>query len=164
MLVILLSALAVAADAEAAPKTAPTILTASIKDEKLVVKLTHVVVVPVTVVKKEKVGDKEVDVTTTSFKMETRTIEQKHDLKKATFGTAGGKKLDLDAVKKKLEKPMPIVVSGDGKEIDESYLKLFDKDVIVIVLPVPMPKIPLPPPPPPPVKDGPPPPPKKEDR
>jgi hypothetical protein len=167
MLMILLSALAVSADAEA-PKTAPTILTASIKDEKLVVKLTHVVVVPVTVVTKEKVGDKEVEVPKTTFKMETRTIEQKHDLKKATFGTAGGKKLDLDAVKKKLEKPTPIVVSGDGKEIDESYLKLFDKDVIVIVLPIPMPKIPLPPPPPPPAKDGPPvpkdAPPKKEDK
>jgi hypothetical protein len=156
MFAILLGALAVAADAEATPKEPPRILTASVKDGQLVSKLVVTVAVPVTVTQKVNVNGKEQDVTTTTYKTEQRTIEQKYDLKKATFSTAGGKKLDLDAVKKRLAKPLPVVVSGNGKAVDESYLKLFDKDALVIVLPMPEPlKVPqvtpppLPPPPPP---------------
>jgi len=137
MLVILLSALAVAADVEPAAKAEPPrILTASVKDGKLVSRLRQNVVVPVTTAQKVRKGDTEEVVYVTSYRRETRTIDLAFDLKKATMRTAGGKKLDLDALKKKLDKPQPVVVSADGREVDESYLKLFDKDVIVIVVPL----------------------------
>jgi hypothetical protein len=158
MLVILLGALAVAADAEPAPKEPPRILTASVKDDQLVSKMVVTVVVPVTIKQKVNNNGKEEEVTVTSYKSEQRTIEQKYDLKKATFSTAGGKKLDLDAVKKRLAKAQPVVVSGNGKAVDESYLKLFDKDALVIVVPMPEPMkvpqlVPPPAPPSPPTKE-----------
>jgi len=161
MLVILMAALAVAADDKPAPsKEPPRIVKASIKDDKLVVHTTVTVSVPVTVVEKVKTKEgKELEVTKTMVKSETRTVEQSYDLKKATATTAGGKKISLDDLKKKLEKPQAIVLSADGNAIDESYLKLFDKDVIVIVVPmprmdvVPFPQPVTPPPPPPPVKE-----------
>jgi len=148
MLPILLSVLAVSADAEPpAPKEPPQVLTASVKGDKLVSKRTVTVNVPVTVIQKVKQGDKEVDVTVTRLVPEMRTVEVAMDLSRATITTAGGKKLDLDALKKRLDKPRPVVVSGDGKPVDESYLKLLDKDAIVIVVPrtESKPKRPLPP-------------------
>jgi len=165
MFAILLAAVALTADEtpapkdspkEAAAKAPPRIITASVKGDKLVTQatVTQVVPVPVTVKEKTKEG-KEVDVTRVTMKTETRTIEQSYDLKKATATTAGGKKISLDDLKKKLARPQAIVVSADGNAVDEAYLKLFDKDVIVIVAP--MPKVvatplvvPTPPPPPPP--------------
>jgi hypothetical protein len=158
MFVILLGAIALGAEADEAPKVPPRILTASVKDDQLVSKMVVTVVVPVTIKQKVNNNGKEEEVPVTSYKSEQRTIEQKYDLKKATFSTAGGKKLDLDAVKKRLAKPQPVVVSGNGKAVDASYLKLFDKDALVIVVPMPEPlKVPQlappPAPPSPPTKD-----------
>ena len=141
MFVILLGALALGADADA-PKPPPRILTASVKDDKLVSKLVYTVMMVVPVTRKENQNGKEVEVTTTELVPQQRTDVETFDLKKATFSTAGGKKLDLDAVKKRLEKPQPVVLSGDGKAVDESYLKLFDKDALVIVVPLPIPQAP----------------------
>jgi len=148
MLVILLAAIALAADetpvprdapkveAEAA-KAAPRIVTASVKDDKLVLRNTCTVAVPVTVVRKVKNKDgKEEDVAVTTARTETRNVEQSYELKKVTATTAGGKKVSADDLKKKLAKARPVVVSADGNAVDESYLKLFDKDVIVLVVPL----------------------------
>jgi len=149
MFVILLGAIALGADADEAPKAPPRILTASVKDDQLISKVVVPVVVPVTIRQKVNNNGREEEVTVTTYRTETRTIDQKWELKKSTFSTAGGKKLDLDAVKKRLAKPQPVVVSTNGKAGDESYLKLFDKDALVIVVPMPEPlKQPLLPPPP----------------
>jgi hypothetical protein len=154
MFVILLGAIALGADADEAPKAPPRILTASVKDDQLVSKVVIPVVVPVTIRQKVNNNGKEEEVTVTTYRTETRTIEQKWELKKSTFSTAGGKKLDLDAVKKRLAKPQPVVLSTTGKAVDESYLKLFDKDALVIVVPMPEPlKVPAPAPPGPPTKE-----------
>jgi hypothetical protein len=140
MFAILLGAL-IAADvpvepAKDAPKAqAPVILTASVKGEQLVSQRQVTVAVPVTVQKKTIVNGQEQVVTVTEYRTELRMQERAWDLKKATFSTAGGKKLDLDDLKKQLDKPRPIVFSSDGKAIDAAYLKLFDKDAIVIVAP-----------------------------
>src|SRR5262249_45103805 len=138
----------------AATKAPPVIITASVKDDKLVTQTTVTVAVPVTVTVKEKTKEgKDVEVTRTSFKAVMKTVEHSYDLKKAKVTTAGGKKISLDDLKKKLAKPQPIVLSADGNAIDEAYLKLFDKDAIVIVGPrqeAPPLLVPTPPPPPPP--------------
>jgi hypothetical protein len=141
MFVILLGALALGAGADA-PKPSPRIVTASVKDDWLVCKTTQNVAIPVITTQKVNNNGKEEDVTTYSTRIEMRTLEQAFELKKASFSTAGGKKLDLDAAKKRLEKPQPVVLSGDGKAVDESYLKLFDKDALVIVVPPPVPQAP----------------------
>jgi len=138
MFAIVLSVLAVSADDKpAVPKQPPRILTASVKGDMLFTRRVVLAEVPVKTIKKVKQGDKEVEVAVTTYKVEKRPVTQAISLDGATFGTAGGKKLDLDAVKKRLARPTPIVISGDGKPVDESYLKLFDRDVIVIVMPPP---------------------------
>jgi hypothetical protein len=140
MFAILLGAL-IAADvpvepAADAPKgQPPRILTASVKGEQLVSRQKVTVTVPITVQEKIVVNGQEQVVTKTAYRTEERMQELTWDLKKATISTAGGKKLDLDDLKKQLDKPRPIVFSSDGKAIDAAYLKLFDKDVIVIVAP-----------------------------
>jgi len=139
MFAILLSALAVAADDVEPPQKAPPprFVLVTLKDDHLV----HRAIVPVTVAVKRKV---EVDV---NGKKEAREVveyqtrmewhEQKWEVKKATITTAGGKKLGLDDLKKRLAKPQVVFVSGDGKAVDEAYLKLLDKDAIVVVPEVP---------------------------
>src|SRR5262249_12921964 len=135
MFAILLSALAVSADVEpATPREAPRILVAWFEGDQLHSRQVVTVTVPVTVTRKVKQGDNEIAVTETRLVPEMRPVEIAYDLKKATFGTAGGKKLDLDALKKRLAKAQPIVLASDGKPVDEAYLKVLDKDAIVIVL------------------------------
>src|SRR4051812_41363609 len=111
MFVMLLAALAIAADEKPVPKEvkpkevapakqAPRIITASVKDDKLVVQVNVSYAVPVTITEKVKTKEgKEVEVTKTMVKTVTRTEEQSYDLKKATATTAGGKKISLDDLK-----------------------------------------------------------------
>jgi hypothetical protein len=137
MLVVLLSALAVSAEPEPAPKSPePCVLTASVKGDKLTLRVTQALVTYVEErVKVEKNG-KEEEVTVKKIVPNLRTVQMEHDLKKATFTTAGGKKLSLDDVRKRLDKPQPVVVSSDGRAVDAAFLKLFDRDAVVILLPL----------------------------
>jgi hypothetical protein len=77
----------------------------------------------------------------------TETYRQHWSLDKAAISEAGGKKLDKEALAKRLAKPAVIVMSSDGKSIDAGYLKLFQKDTLVVVIPAPPSKIPPPVPP-----------------
>jgi hypothetical protein len=137
MLAVLLSALAVSADPEPAPRSAePCVLTASVQGDKLTLRVTQAFQVHVEeMVKVEKNGKAE-EVKVNKVRPEMRTIQYQRDLKAATFTTAGGKKLTLDDVRKRLDRPQPVVVSGDGKAVGAAFLKLFDKDAIVVVLPL----------------------------
>jgi len=153
MLAMLMCVFVAAAADEPEPATKappPTILMASVKDDQLASRVTVTANKAVPVTRKVKVGDKEVDVTTYESVPELRTVEVRHDLSKATFSTAGGKKLTVEDAKKRLTKAQPVVLSSDGKAVDAAYLKLFDKDALVIVMPLPVAKIGIAPPPPPP--------------
>jgi len=154
MIAMLMCALVLAAADEPEPATKappPTILLASVKDDHLVSRVAVTAYKAVAVTRKVKVGDKEVEVTTQEFVPEMRTVEVKRDLSKATFNTAGGKKLTLEDAKKRLAKVQPVVLSSDGKAVDEAYLKVFDKDALVIVMPQAKIGVAPPPPPPPPL-------------
>ena len=79
------------------------------------------------------------------------TILRAWDLKKAKIASAGGKKIDLDTLRKRLAVETPVFVSADGKPIDKGYLKLLREDVIVIEAPlIAPPATPVAPPPAPP--------------
>jgi len=137
MLVILLSALAVSGDPEPAPRSAePCVLTASVKDDKLTLRVTQVFMTYVEEKVKAEKNGKEEEATVKKIHPQRRTVQYQRDLKEATFTTAGGKKLSLDDVRKRLDKPQPVVVSGDGRAVDAEFLKLFDKDAVVVVLPM----------------------------
>jgi hypothetical protein len=46
-----------------------------------------------------------------------------------------GKKLDRDAVRKRLKKDTPVLISSDGKPVDPFYLKLTRPGTLVLVAP-----------------------------
>jgi hypothetical protein len=118
---------------EAAPKSPPYFFTVMLEGDVLVHRATVTEYVPV--VKEIEVDDngKKVKKQVQEFVPRTREIKVTFDPKKASIATAGGKKLDLDALKKRIKKSQIVVVSGDYKPVDEAYLKLLDKDTIVIV-------------------------------
>lgn len=137
MYAILLAAL-VSADVEPgpAPKARalpPMLLVASASKGRIVSRREVVEAVPVTVTEKVNVNGREEERTITKYVTQVRMVEQAWELKKVKAGTAGGKKLDAEAVEKRLGKAQAIIVSADGKEVDPVYLKLFDKDALVIV-------------------------------
>jgi len=134
MLAILLTTLAVAADVEPAQKgAAPRFVLVALKGDQLVNRTAVTVMVPVTRQVEVEVNGKKETRTVTEIVPQMQMSEQKWDVKKATITTAGGKKLGLDDLKKRLAKPQVVLVSGDGKAVDEAYLKLLDKDAIVVV-------------------------------
>jgi len=136
MLVILLSALAVAADDVEPPvqkSVAPRLVLVALKGDQLVHRAVVTVSVPVSKAVEVEMNGKKVTRVVTEYVQEQRTVELAWDAKKATITTAGGKKIDFDDLKKRLPKPRMVVVSGDGKAVDDAYLKLLDKDAIVIV-------------------------------
>jgi len=134
MFAIVLCAVAVSADPEPpTQKEPPRFVLVKLEGDQLVSRAT----VPVSravKVKKEFNNNGKIEVReVVEYVTEMRVIERAWDLKNVTVTTAGGKKLDLDAVKKRLTKPQVVVFSGDGKAVDESYLKVLDKDALVIV-------------------------------
>jgi len=134
MFAIVLCAAAVSADPEPyALKEPPRLVLVKLEGDQLVTRITVAETVPVT--KKVEVNNNgKIEVReVTEYVTRMRLVTQAWDLKKVKVTTAGGKKLDLDSVKKGLANPQVVVVSGDGKPIDEAYLKVLDKDAIVIV-------------------------------
>lgn len=141
MSALLLAALLAAADGPEPAPAAPTgppprILNASIKGDQLHSTQVVQVVVPIVFTEKVVINGQATDVTKTKNITQSRTQEESWDLKKATLTTAGGKKLDLDDLRKQFAKPRPVILSTSGKAIEAGYLKLFDKDAIVIVVPL----------------------------
>jgi hypothetical protein len=133
MLAILMCGLAVAADVEPpASKTAPQLLLVTLRGDQLVHRVTVIRYVPVQKTVTVNVNGKLEARTVTENVAEQRTEEHAIDLKKATVRTAGGKKLDLDAVKKRLEKPQVVVLSADGKAVHEAYLKVLNREALVV--------------------------------
>src|SRR4051794_32230535 len=124
MLAILLSALAVAADDVEPPvqkDSPPRFVLVALKGDQLVHRATVTVSMPVRKKVEVEVNGKKETREVTEYVTEARVIEQKWDAKKATITTAGGKKLGLDDLKKRLARPRVVVVSGDGKAVDEAY-------------------------------------------
>jgi len=117
----------------AGQKAPPRFVLVKLQGDKLVHRTTVTEFVPVT--KEIEVDDngKKVKKQITEYQTRLRQVEVTFDPKKAAIATAGGKKLNLDDLKKRLARPQVVVVSGDGKAVDEAYLKLLDKDAIVIV-------------------------------
>jgi len=137
MFALLLAAVAVGADVEPATKGGgpPLFVIASVKDDKLVRRMAIVSYKAETRTVEVNVNGKIEKQNVTVQVPVWQMIEQAWDLKKGTAKTAGGKKLDLDALKKLMEKPRVVIVSSDGKAVDDAYLKLLDKEAIVIVAP-----------------------------
>lgn len=144
MSVLLLISSLVAADVDAEPATkgpAPVILTASVKGDQLVSRFDRTRSVPVRTVQKVNKDGKEVLVEVETYQTFVETLEEVQDVTKATFSTAGGKRLTLDEARKRLGKRQHVIVSSDGRPVDASYLRLFDRDVLVIVAPRTQPKV-----------------------
>jgi hypothetical protein len=120
-----------------APKGPPPAVRPAVldKDGALLVTYHAVVLVPVTMRVQENVNGMVVTKTVTTYQKEIRVMQRKQSLEKATFSEAGGKKLDKEALGRRLAKPAPVLFSQDGKPIDPAYLKLFKKDLVVITLP-----------------------------
>jgi len=134
MFAIVLCALAVSADPEpAVPKEPPMMVLVTLRGDQLVNRTTVTAYKAVQVKEKYDNNGKTEERVVTKYVAETQVIERAWDLTKVTVTTAGGKKLDADAVKKRLTKPQVVIVSGNGKPIDEAYLKVLDKDALVIV-------------------------------
>jgi len=128
-----LGVLCVAADAEAEVKLPPSLLLVKLDGD--MISFRYPAAVHRAVKKVVEVDDNGKKVKKEVFEHVTgmEMVEHKWDLKKAKVTTAGGKKLDLDAVKKRLAKPQVVVLSVDSKPVDEAYLKALDKDTLVIV-------------------------------
>ena len=133
MFAILLCGLTVAADVEPpASKEPPRLLLVTLQGDQLVSRVTVTSAVPVQKTITVNVNGKPETRTVTEYVTQLRTVEHAIDLKKSTVRTVGGKKLDLDAVKKRLVKPQVVVVSADGKAVNEAYLKVLDKDALIV--------------------------------
>lgn len=57
------------------------------------------------------------------------------EVKDLTISTADGRKLDIAEGIKKLEKGGIVVISGDGKPVSPTFLKVFKDDTLVLVSP-----------------------------
>lgn len=57
------------------------------------------------------------------------------DVKDLTITTADGKKLDKDEAMKRLGKGAIVVVSGDGKPVSPTFLKVFKDETLVLASP-----------------------------
>jgi hypothetical protein len=86
-------------------------------------------------IKNVSVDGKAVAVTQESVRPVYETHTRELLLESATFFEVGGKKIDPAELPKRLDPGTVVVVSGDGKEIDPTCLKLLAKDAIVIVAP-----------------------------
>jgi hypothetical protein len=136
MLVLLLTLFGAPVPAQPEPPKGapPQIWPVKLVDGTLVGRRTETVVVPVFRQVKVNVGGKEEIQSTMEYVPTTRTMERRWSLDKATISEAGGKKLDKEALAKRLEKRTVVVLSSDGKPVAPGYLKVFQKETLVIVL------------------------------
>ncbi|MGL4550634.1 MAG: hypothetical protein ACRC33_05565 [Gemmataceae bacterium] len=117
---------------------APTMMVLQVKDKALVSerKVTVDKAVPHKVTK--VVEGKTVEETVTKVvKEEVKTTSASYPIEGATFQTAGGKKLDPAEALKKLATPTLVVVSADGRPVDEGFLAALKPGTLVVVVPSP---------------------------
>jgi hypothetical protein len=146
----LLAVLAVTARAQerAGPSLPPWITKASFnKDGKLVVQLVvpdvHEEVREVEVVRggRRVIEKRKVPVET------PKVVNRSFDTRGLQVSDAEGNRLKVESARRLLDRPTPVVISGDGRPVSPAYLKMFRRDTLVLILP---------PPPPPPADKAPP--------
>jgi len=134
----------------------PTIATVQVEKDALVSNQTITQQRPETRTITENVGGKNVTRTITVLVPVTVISKQAWSLKGAKAQQADGTKIEIDALKKRLATPRPVVIATDGQPIDPAYLRLLQKNTIVVIVPrmapgaigvVPAPPIKAPPPP-----------------
>jgi hypothetical protein len=127
-------ALAVCLAANAPP---PLIVIASVKGGHLVVEERQIRFAQKQMTQTVTTADGRVEKRTVTVMVpESVLVQKKWELKKGALTDPEGKKLDADAVAKRLARPAPVVVSADGKKIDPSFLKVLKGDVIVFTGPM----------------------------
>jgi len=133
MFAILLSVLAVSADAQPEVKFPPSLLLVKLDGDAITFRYPSAVHRAVKKVVEVEENGKKVKKEVIEHVTGMEMVEHRRDLSRATVTTAGGKKLDLDAAKKRLAKPQVVVLSHDYKPVEEAYLKALDRDTLVIV-------------------------------
>ena len=116
--------------------TAPTMMVLQAKDKMLVRESTVKVGETVPVLEEVTVGGKKVTRTvyrTVEKELKTSTA---YPIEGTTFQTAGGKKLEKEEALKKLATPTLVVVSSDGKPVDEGFLAALKPGTLVVVTPM----------------------------
>ncbi len=133
---VILLALIGADDPVATPKGPPPQMAfVKVAGGKIVRSVT--VTVPVAVEREVEVivGGKTEKRKVVETRLETATKEMAVPTDKATFSTAGGKKLDLDAAKKAIGDGAVVLMSANGEAVDAAYMKAFKADTVVMVVP-----------------------------
>jgi hypothetical protein len=74
-------------------------------------------------------------VTQTVMVATPRQVMRHVPLEQMQFYGPDGKKMESKDVKKLLTKPMPALLSADGKPVDRFYLRLASKGTLVLVIP-----------------------------
>jgi hypothetical protein len=95
--------------------------------------------VPQQVTEQTQVGNRLVPVTktvTVSIPMQ-QIIRVSLDDKGVQVYGADGKKIDPKDVGKRIAKPVPALLSADGKPVDPFYLRLAREETLVLVIPTP---------------------------
>jgi hypothetical protein len=133
MFAIVLCALAAAADDQPEYKQPPALLLVKLDGDMISYRFYAAVSRAVKKVVEVDDNGKKVKKEVIEHQTGMELVENRFDLKKAKFSTAGGKKLDLEAVKKRLAKPQVVAMAMGYKPVDEAFLKVLDKDAIVIV-------------------------------
>jgi hypothetical protein len=59
----------------------------------------------------------------------------KVSLKKAKWRGADGKEVDADVVAKQLKPGMTVLLSADGAEVDQAYMRIIKADTLVLIVP-----------------------------
>lgn len=59
----------------------------------------------------------------------------KVSIKKAKWSNVDGKKMSSEAVAKRLKPDVTVLLSSDGAEVDQKYLRLFKAETLVLIVP-----------------------------
>jgi hypothetical protein len=116
--------------------SAPTMMVLQAKDKMLVREATVKVTEAVPVTETVTVGGREVTRTVLRTVEKERKVTTSYPIEGTTFQTAGGKKLEKEEGLKKLATPTLVVVSSDGKPVDEGFLATLRPGTLVVVPPM----------------------------
>jgi hypothetical protein len=115
--------------------SAPTMMVLQAKDKMLVRESTLKQLERVPVTEKVTVAGKEVERTVYKTIEKERKFSTTYPIDGTTFQTANGKKLEKEEALKKLATPTLVVVSSDGKPVDEGFLAALRPGTLVVVMP-----------------------------
>jgi hypothetical protein len=117
--------------------SAPTMMVLQAKDKTLVRESTVQVAEAVPVTEKVTVAGKEVERTVYRTVLKEKKVTTAYPIDGAAFQTANGKKLEKEEALKKLATPTLVVVSSDGKPVDEGFLAALKPGTLVVTMPMP---------------------------